>query len=126
MRPSARWLLIIGLIACALVGAMISWVGQETSGTYRSVGVVASLAGAMSILALLRRSWSRLPLVVAAVLASGTAWDAFFGARDPSELSPLLGYFVSNVLLVALGAAAMAIAAWELANEHRGTSGRRY
>lgn len=108
VRTISMGVVFVGGVLAALIAAA----GYEDSATYHSVGVYASLACALSILAMIRRSWARVPLVIAAALAGGTAWDAFFGERDPSE-STLLGFLVSQVLVALLAVVALAIVAWE-------------
>lgn len=107
-----------GVFVGGVLAALIAAAGYEDSATYHSVGVYASLACALSILAMIRRSWARVPLVIAAALAGGTAWDAFFGERDPSG-SNLLGFLVSQALVALLAAVALVIFAWELTTKSR-------
>lgn len=104
---------VLGMLACAVIGFLVAAAGREDADTFRAVGIAAGLACSFSILGLIPRSWSRLPLIAAAALAGWTAVDAFFGEIDPSLMSPLFDYMAANIVLLILATSAVAITTWE-------------
>lgn len=99
-----------GVLMCGIFGGLGAAVAHEGPAIERTVGVTALLTLILAAAALVRRSWARLPLVVAGYCAGSLASDAFFvSERDPSEWSYLIGYLFLNAVIALSAAAALLI-----------------
>lgn len=103
MTPRVLDAATFGVVVC---GVFVIWVAASSTWSEAAITEAVGWAGiaafVFAALALICRSWARLPLVGACVL-SGLLIDAgFFTEYDPSAMS-LVGYFFLGVLLTLTG-----------------------
>ena len=97
------------VITCGVFGAWAAgaspWSGPAI---VRSVGVAGILAFILAAIALLRRSWARLPLLAACAIAGLLTQAALFDWHEPSDMN-LFGYFALNILMILAAGLALVI-----------------
>jgi hypothetical protein len=99
----------IGVIAC---GGFVVWAAAASSWGEPAITEAVGWSGiaglCLAVLAMVRRSWARLPLLGACVI-SGLLIDAgFFTEYDPSAMT-LLGHFFLGILLTVAGSIASVV-----------------
>ena len=92
--------LIAGVIACGAFGEWLVFASElKVPAIDRAVGATAMVACVLAAIALLRRSWARVPLVGVCVIAGLLTKSALFDPYDPSDLTGF-EYFATNVLII--------------------------
>ena len=108
--PRAALVLILGIIASGLVGMRLAISELPESEMGYAVGATALVTFTLTALALIRRSWARLPLLVTGFYAGGLILSGFFPAEyDPSVPPASLGYLVCNLILVFFAVLALVV-----------------
>jgi len=111
--PRAALVLILGVIASGVFGMWLAIASSlQEPDIDHAVGATAIVTFSLTALALIRRSWARLPLLVTGFYAGALIWDGFFVGYDPSAMT-MLGYFVYNVILTFFAVLALIASTWD-------------
>ena len=99
--------LAVGVMSCGVLGLLATFSLRGVAAD-RVVGTLAIVAFVLAVIALRRRSWTRLPLVAACWCAYVLVWVAYIGPDDPMAIAGL-AYVLDNVLMVMAGAVTLVI-----------------
>lgn len=109
--PRAALVLILGIIASGAFGMWFAISELQAPEMGYAVGATALVTFILTALALIRRSWARIPLLVTGFYAGALFWDGFFTEYDPSAGADSLGYLVYNVILIFFAVLALIVSA---------------
>ena len=100
--------LSVGVMSCGVIGLLATFSLNAQTAT-RVVGSTAIVAFVLAVIALRRRSWTRLPLVAACWCAYVLASATFIDPDDDPMAIAALAYVVYGALLVVAGAVTLVI-----------------
>ena len=96
-----------GVMSCGVLGLWATFSLRGVAAD-RVVGTLAIVAFVLALIALRRRSWTRLPLVASCWFAYVLVWVAYIGPDDPMAIEGL-AYAFDNALLVMAAAVTLVI-----------------
>ena len=99
--------LAVGVMSCGVLGLVATFSLRGVAAD-RVVGTLAIVAFVLAVIALRRRSWTRLPLVASCALAFVLVMAALAANDDPMSIAGL-AYAFYNALLVMAAAATLVI-----------------
>lgn len=103
MTKRTAGFLAVGVMLCGAVGLWATFSSLSNVGKDRVVGTAALVALALAVIALRRRSWTRLPLLAVCAFAGVLVYSAFLEPYDPMAIAGP-AYLFYNALLVMTGA----------------------
>ena len=101
--------LIAGVLSCGAFGVwLVLGSSLKEPAIDHAVGVTAMVACVLAAIAMLRRSWARVPLLASCVLSGWLMKESLFEEYDPSDMTGF-PYFALNVLTVFAASVALFI-----------------